>query len=78
MKHIEASGESVLPRTATGHPGSFLTTPEVFANHKVRAQLSAEYNALWLQYGLDAILAPVVAHPAPPHGKYISNAYAAV
>ncbi|KAL5338966.1 amidase signature domain-containing protein [Aspergillus crustosus] len=78
MKHIDASGEPVVPRTATGSPASLLTTHEVFANHKERAGLSREYNSLWTRYNLDTILAPAVAHPAPPHGKYISNAYAGI
>lgn len=78
MKHIEASGEPVVPRTATGSPASFLTTPEVFANHMVRGGLSAEYNSIWTRFKLDAILAPSVAHPSPPHGKYVSNSYATV
>ncbi|KAK5127554.1 hypothetical protein LTR85_006894 [Meristemomyces frigidus] len=78
MKHIEASGEPVVPRSATGHPGSYLETHEVFANHMLRNRLSSEYNDLWKDFALDAILAPAVAHPAPPHGRYISNAYVAV
>lgn len=78
MEHIKASGEPVVPRTATGSPESFLTTPEVFANHKVRAGVAAEYNKLWTTHELDAILAPSVAHPAPPHGTYVSNAYSAM
>ncbi|KAL4947403.1 amidase signature domain-containing protein [Aspergillus filifer] len=78
IQHINASGEPVVPRTATGSDASLLTTHEIFANHKVRAGLAREYNSLWTRYGLDTVLAPAVAHPAPPHGKYISNAYAAV
>lgn len=78
MRHIEASGEPVVPRTATGSPASFLTTHEVFANHLVRGGLVAEYNNLWTSHELDTILVPAVAHPAPPHGTYVSNAYAAV
>ncbi|KAL4940399.1 amidase signature domain-containing protein [Aspergillus oleicola] len=78
MQHINASGEPVVPRTATGSDASMLTTQEIFANHKVRAGLAREYNSLWTRYGLDTILAPAVAHPAPPHGKYISNAYAGI
>ncbi|CAG9970416.1 unnamed protein product [Clonostachys byssicola] len=78
MQHIAASGEPVVPRTATGSPASLLTTHEIFANHKERAGLAARYNALWVQYSLDAILAPAVAHPAPPHGKYVSNCYAGI
>jgi amidase len=78
LKHIEASGEPVVPRTATGSPASFLSTPEIFQNHVVRAGLSARYNDLWLQFKLDAILAPAVAHPAPPHGEYVSNSYAGI
>lgn len=78
MKHIEASGEPVVPRTATGSPASFLTTQEVFNNHMVRGGLAGEYNDLWTRYNLDAILAPSVAHPSPPHGKYVSNSYATV
>lgn len=78
MKHIDASGEPVVPRTATGSPASFLTTPEVFANHVVRSEIASCYNDLWLRFGLDTILAPAVAHPAPPHGKYVSNSYATI
>ncbi|KAF4470304.1 fatty-acid amide hydrolase [Fusarium albosuccineum] len=78
MEHIDASGEPVVSRTATGSPASFLTTPEVFANHRERADLASKYNDLWLRFNLDAILVPAVAHPAPPHGKYVSNAYATV
>ncbi|KAL4879711.1 amidase signature domain-containing protein [Aspergillus karnatakaensis] len=78
MRHIDASGEPVVPRTATGSAASLLTTHEVFANHKERAAIAREYNSLWTRYGLDTILAPAVAHPAPPHGKYISNAYAGI
>lgn len=78
MKHIEASGEPIVPRTATGSPASFLTTPEVFANHVVRSEIASSYNDLWLRFGLDTILAPAVAHPAPPHGKYVSNSYATI
>ncbi|KAL4963271.1 amidase signature domain-containing protein [Aspergillus stella-maris] len=78
MQHINASGEPVVPRTATGSDASLLTTHQIFANHKVRAGLAREYNSLWTRFGLDTILAPAVAHPAPPHGKYISNAYAAI
>ncbi|KAL4870731.1 amidase signature domain-containing protein [Aspergillus spectabilis] len=78
MKHIEASGELVVPRTATGSAATLLSTHEIFANHKERAGLAREYNSLWTRYGLDTILAPAVAHPAPPHGEYISNAYAGI
>lgn len=78
LKHIEASGEPVVPRTATGSQASFLNTAEVFQNHVTRAELSSRYNELWLQFNLDAILVPAVAHPAPPHGKYISNSYAGI
>lgn len=77
-RQLEASGEPVVPRTATGSPESFLTTQEVFANHMERATLTGEYNELWKTYSLDAILAPSVAHPAPPHGRYVSNGYATV
>jgi amidase len=78
MKHIQASGEPVVPRTATGSSDSLLTTEEVFANHMERGQIAYEYATLWQEYGMDAILAPAVAHPAPPHGKYISNSYATI
>ncbi|RFU25495.1 hypothetical protein B7463_g10841, partial [Scytalidium lignicola] len=78
MKHINASGEPVVPRTATGSPESALTAEEIFENHLLRSRLAAEYNELWLEFELDAILAPSVAHPANPHGKYISNSYATV
>ncbi|KAL2848403.1 amidase signature domain-containing protein [Aspergillus pseudoustus] len=79
MRHINASGEPVVPRTATGSDASLLTALEIFANHRERAALARRYNALWTRHGLlDAILAPAVAHPAPPHGKYISNAYAGI
>ncbi|OAA57398.1 Amidase [Niveomyces insectorum RCEF 264] len=78
MTHIDASGEPVVPRTATGSPASFLTTHEVFANHLVRADIAAQYNDLWLRFGLDAIVVPAVAHPAPPHGQYVSNSYATI
>uniref|UniRef100_A0A8H7KCZ8 amidase n=1 Tax=Bionectria ochroleuca TaxID=29856 RepID=A0A8H7KCZ8_BIOOC len=61
MQHIIASGEPVVPRTATGSSASLLTTHEIFANYKERADLAARYNALWVQYSLDAILAPAVA-----------------
>lgn len=78
MEHINASGEPVVPRTAIGSQASFLTTSEVFQNHLRRGELSAKYNEIWSRHGLDAILAPAVAHPAPPHGKYVSNSYATV
>ncbi|KAH8896849.1 amidase [Thozetella sp. PMI_491] len=78
QKHLDASGEPVVPRTATGSPASFLTTQEVFANHMVRGGLAGEYNDLWARFQMDAILAPAVAHPAPPHGTYVSNGYATV
>lgn len=78
MRQLEASGEPVIPRTATGSPDSLLTTQEVFENHMERASLTGEYNELWETYSLDAILAPSVAHPAPLHGKYVSNGYATV
>ncbi|OAG35292.1 phosphoribosylamine-glycine ligase [Fonsecaea monophora] len=78
MKHIQASGEPVVPRTATGSSDSLLTTEEVFANHIERGQIAYEYATLWQEYGMDAILTPAVAHPAPPHGKYISNSYATI
>lgn len=78
MKHINASGEPVIPRTAVGSDASALTAAEVFANHLLRAELSSEYNELWHEFGMDAILAPAVAHPANPHGQYISNSYATV
>lgn len=78
MKHIAASGEPVVPRTATGSPASALTAEEIFENHLLRSRLSAEYNELWQEFQLDAILAPAVAHPANPHGKYINNSYATV
>jgi amidase len=78
MKHIEASGEPIVPRTATGSPESALTREEIFANHMVRGGLVGEYNNLWQEFQMDAILAPAVAHPAPPHGKYIGNSYATV
>lgn len=78
MEHIDASGEPVVPRTATGLPASYLTTQEVFANHLLRVDLAARYNDLWQRFGLDAILAPAVAHPASPHGMYVSNSYAGI
>lgn len=78
MKHIAASGEPVIPRVATGSPASALTAEQIFDNHLLRGQLSASYNQLWNEFELDAILAPAVAHPANPHGKYISNSYATV
>lgn len=76
MEHLSVSGEPVVPRTATGSPASLLTTAEVFANHLVRGAIAGQYNELWSRFKLDAILAPAVAHPAPPHGTYVSNAYA--
>lgn len=78
MEHINASGEPVVPRTATGSPASFLTTQEVFQNHIVRSGIAAEYNELWMRFGLDAILAPSVPHPSPPHGTYVSNSYSGI
>lgn len=75
-KHIEASGEPVVPRTATGSPASLLTSDQIFANHMERSEIAGMYADLWQEFDMDAILAPAVAHPAPPHGKYISNAYA--
>jgi hypothetical protein len=78
MKHIAASGEPVVPRTATGSAASILSSEEVFANHEERRAIAAEYGALWNSMGFDAILSPAVAHPASPHGKYISNAYAGI
>ena len=78
MKHIKASGEPVVPRTATGSDASALTAAEVFANHLLRAELSSQYNDLWNEFEMDAILAPAVAHPANPHGQYVSNSYATV
>ncbi|KAK5164158.1 uncharacterized protein LTR77_010249 [Saxophila tyrrhenica] len=76
MKHIEASGEPVVPRTAVGSAQSLLTSEEIFANHMDRAKIAGEYAEIWQTFQLDAILAPAVAHPAPPHGQYISNSYA--
>lgn len=76
--HLAASGEPPVPRTATGSPASLLTTPEVFANHLERAAIAGRYNELWARFGLDAVVAPAVAHPAPPHGMYVSNSYAGV
>lgn len=78
MEHINASGEPVVPRTATGSPASFLTTPEVFRNHLERSAIAGQYNDLWTCFELDAILAPSVAHPSPPHGTYVSNSYAGI
>jgi amidase len=76
MGHIAASGEPVVPRIATGSIASALTAEEIFANHLARSEIAEEYNELWHQFGIDAILAPATAHPANPHGKYISNSYA--
>lgn len=76
MKHIQASGEPVVPRVAVGSPESLLTSEEIFANHVERSKIVREYADLWIAYNMDAILCPAVAHPACPHGKYISNAYA--
>ncbi|RFU25065.1 hypothetical protein B7463_g11272, partial [Scytalidium lignicola] len=78
MAHIAASNEPVVPRTATGSDASALTAAEVFENHLLRSRLAAAYNELWIEYGLDTILVPSVAHPANPHGKYIGNSYATV
>jgi amidase len=78
MKHIAMSREPIVPRCAIGSPASALTADEIFANHLVRSELSSQYNILWNEFGIDAILAPSVAHPANPHGKYISNSYATV
>ncbi|OKL56486.1 hypothetical protein UA08_08361 [Talaromyces atroroseus] len=78
MKHIDSSGEPVVPRTATGSLESRLTAREIFDNHLLRSSLGDEYNDLWQHHQMDAILAPAVAHPAPPHGKYISNSYASI
>ena len=78
MKHINASGEPVVPRTAVGSDASALTAEEVFSNHLLRAELASEYNDLWHEFSMDAIVAPAVAHPANPHGQYISNSYATV
>lgn len=55
-----------------------MTAPEIFANQTIRTTLVEEYNELWQEYGLDAILVPSMAHPANPHGKYISNSYSTV
>ncbi|EXJ91447.1 hypothetical protein A1O1_04559 [Capronia coronata CBS 617.96] len=78
MRHINASGEPVVPRTAVGSAASALTAEQVFDNHLLRGQLASEYNDIWIEFGLDTILAPATAHPANPHGKYISNSYATV
>ncbi|KAM5343680.1 hypothetical protein ACJ41O_012217 [Fusarium nematophilum] len=78
MEHINASGEPVVPRTATGSSASYLSTAEVFANHLLRSEIAAKCNELRLRFNLDAILTPAVAHLAPPHGKYVSNAYSTV
>jgi amidase len=78
MPHYTASEEPIVPRTAVGSSASFLTTPEVFQNHLQRQGIAAEYDSLWPRFNMDAILVPAVAHPAPPHGKYVSNAYAAM
>ncbi len=79
LAHIAASGEPVVPRTATGSPSAALTASEIFANHLLRSKLGKRYNdEIWLKYGLDTILVPSAAHPAPPHGKYVSNSYATV
>lgn len=78
LSHISASGEPTVPRTATGSPDYALTAEEIFDNHLTRSRLAGEYNELWQEYELDAILAPAVAHPANPHGDYISNSYATV
>ncbi|KAH6625932.1 amidase signature domain-containing protein [Boeremia exigua] len=78
MEHINASGEPVVPRTATRSPASFLITPEIFANHVVRREVAQRYNNLWTQLRLDAIISPAVAYPAPPHGTYVSNAYLSI
>jgi amidase len=75
MKHIDTSGEPVVPRTAIGSSASLLTSAEVFENHLVRSEISSQYNRI---LKLDAILAPAVAHPACPHGKYVSNSYATI
>ncbi|ETN43856.1 uncharacterized protein HMPREF1541_10987 [Cyphellophora europaea CBS 101466] len=77
-KHIQASGEPVVPRTAVGSKDSLLTSEEIFANHVERSKISREYSDVWLSYRMDAILSPAVAHPACPHGEYISNAYAGI
>ena len=75
-KHIQASGEPVVPRVAVGSEYSLLTSEEIFANHVERSKIGREYADLWLSNRMDAILSPAVAHPACPHGKYISNSYA--
>jgi amidase len=78
LKHIEASGEPVVPRKAVGSGASDLTAKEVFDNHIIGGVLVGEYEGLWREFGMDAILASAVPHPAPPHGKYISNSYATI
>ncbi|KAK5561521.1 hypothetical protein LTR46_000326 [Exophiala xenobiotica] len=78
LHHIAASGEPVVPRTAVGSDASALTAEEIFANHLLRARLAGEYDELWRDFEMDAILAPATPHPANPHGQYISNSYATV
>lgn len=76
MKHIQASGEPVVPRVAVGSEASLLTSEEIFVNHIERSNIVREYADLWISNQMDAILCPAVAHPASPHGKYISNSNA--
>lgn len=78
MEHIKASGEPVVPRTATGSTLSCLSSQEIFQNHLLRGRLVDEYNKVWTHYQLDALLCPAAAHPAPPHGRYISNSYSTI
>lgn len=78
LQHIRASGEPIVPRTATGSELSALSAAEIFSNHLLRADLAGRYNTLWHDFSMDAILAPAIAHPACPHGQYISNSYATV
>lgn len=40
MKHIEASGEPVVPRIAVGSVHSLLSSEEIFANHMGKFEIS--------------------------------------
>jgi amidase len=83
LEALQASGEPHVPRLFCGNPSTELSAPDVYANHLVRNGLQVEYQRLLKEAAhegpkIDVIVCPVAAHPANPHGKWITNSYTAI
>jgi amidase len=83
LEALDKSGEPHVPRLFCGNQSTELPAPEVYANHAVRNALQVEYLQMLKDSSpddkkIDVLVCPVAAHPANPHGKWITNSYTAI